>query len=91
MGTARDVALIFLSIQALAMAVVPLIVLSALVYGVYRLRLLVEQYSKVAHEYAQKLHDYVEKISKAIAEPFIRIHMATRMITTIISALVSRR
>jgi predicted RND superfamily exporter protein len=91
MGTARDIALIFLSIEALVMALVPLLILVGLAYGVYYLRGLTKQYLQVAQHYAQQLHDYVEKASKAITDPFIRVHSTTQMVLTIMNNLFSRR
>ncbi len=91
MGTARDIALIFLSIQGLVMALIPLALICGLAYGIYRLRLLAEEYLKLAHGYAQIAHDYVERASSAIARPLIDIHAKSCMVTTIVTKLVSRR
>jgi len=91
MGTARDIALIFLSLQALVVALVPLVILSALAYGVYRLCGLTRHYLQVAQSYAQKFHSSVERLSRSLVSPMIRVHTTERMVTTIIHNLVSRR
>jgi len=91
MGTARDIALIFLSLEALIVAFVPLLLFAALAYGVYRLRGLTKQYLQMAQQFAQKAYDYVNRASKTIAEPFIRTRATARMVTTIVNHLVSRR
>ncbi len=91
MGTARDIALIFLSLEALVMALIPLVLLAGLAYGVYRLRKLAKQYLKLGQVYAQKAHAYVEQASRAVVKPLIRAHTATRMSTTILERIVTRR
>lgn len=91
MGTARDIALIFLSLEALAIALIPLALLSALAYGVYRLQKLAKQYLKLGQVYAQKAHDYVEQASRKVVNPLIGVHIKTRMTTTMIEKIVSRR
>lgn len=91
MGTARDIALIFLSLEALAIALIPLVLLSALAYGIYRLQKLAKQYLKLGQVYAQKAHAYVEKASRAVVDPFIRVHTKTQMATTMVERLFSRR
>ena len=91
MGTARDIALIFLSLEALIIALIPLILISALAYGVYRLQGWVKIGLRTALAYARMAHAYVEKASRAVAEPFIRVQATTQMVSTIISNLVSRR
>jgi len=91
MGTARDIALIFLSLEALVISLIPLLLLSALAYGVYRLQKLVKQYLKLGQVYARKVHDYVERVSRAVVDPLIRVHTKTRMTTTMVEKIVSRR
>lgn len=85
MNVARDIALIFLSLEALVMAVVPLVLFAGLAYGVYRLQGLVREYLVLAQHYAQIAHEKVEEASRAIAAPLIRAHAIGRMIWTILS------
>ena len=80
MVNARDIALIFLSIEALVMALVPLAVLAGLVYGVYWLRGKVTEGLHIAQQYAQKLYVTVEKASVTVTKPFIKVHTTVRMI-----------
>ncbi len=91
MGTARDIALIFLSLQALIIALVPLAILSALAYGVYRLCGITRHYLQIAQHYTQKFHTTVERLSRSLVSPLIRAHTTERMVTTIIHNFVSRR
>ena len=91
MGTARDIALIFLSLEALVVSLIPLLLLSALAYGVYRLQKIAKQYLKLGQVYAQKAHAYVEQASRKVVDPFIRVHTKTHAATTIVKKLVSRR
>ena len=90
MGTARDIALIFLSLEALVIALVPLAIISGLAYGVYKLAQLAREYLRLAQVYVQKAHDYVERASSAVAEPFIRVHAAARAVTTMAERLIRR-
>lgn len=91
MGTARDIALIFLSLEALVIALVPLLLIGALAYGVFRLRKLAKQYLVLAQEYAQKAHAWVERASRSAADPLIKVHTKAQMATTIAKNLTSRR
>ncbi len=91
MPTARDIALIFLAIEAFFVALIPMVVLAGLAYGVYWLRGKVVEYLHLGQLYAQKLHDAVEKYSRSVTTPFIRVHTTTRMATTILNNLVTRR
>jgi len=91
MGTARDIALIFLSLEALVIALLPLALLSAFAYGVYRLQKLAKQYLKLGQVYARKGHDYVEQASRKVVGPLINVHTKTQMATTMVGKLFSRR
>jgi hypothetical protein len=74
MGVARDIALIFLSLEALIGVLIPLLLIGALAYGVYRLRRLVKEYLQIAVGYAQIANDRVNQVAKSITDPFIKIH-----------------
>ncbi len=90
-ATPRDIALIFLSLQALVGTLLLLLLVAAVAYGIYRLRLLVRDYLRLAFGYAEKLREGVERASDAIAAPFIKAYSGWRMFTTIINQLISRR
>jgi len=91
MGTARDIALIFLSLEALVISLIPLALISGLAYGVYRLQKLAKQYLKLVQVYVRKAHVEVEKASRAVVDPLIGVHTKTRMTTTMVEKIVSRR
>lgn len=91
MGTARDIALIFLSLEALVIALVPLAIFAGLAYGVYKLTQITRTYLQLAQSYAQKAYDVVERASIAVAEPFIRVHAASKGVTTVLERLRKRR
>jgi hypothetical protein len=90
MGTARDIALIFLGLEALVIALVPLAILSGLAYGVYRLHRLAREYLRLAQVHAQQAHEAVERISRAVADPVIRVYAVTRGVTTIAERVIRR-
>ena len=73
------------------MALLPLLLVSALAYGIYRLRKLAKEYLIVAQGYAQKVQAWVERVSKSAANPLIQVHTKTHMVTTMIKNLTSRR
>jgi hypothetical protein len=91
MQTARDIALIFLSMEALVIALIPLALLSALAYGVYRLIPAVRKYLRLALSYAEQLREAVERFSEAVARPLIWLYSTVRKLSVIIRELVPRR
>lgn len=88
---ARNIALIFLSLQALVVSLLPLLIISGLAYGIYRLNQVLRHYLHAAQHYARKVHAQVEQISEAIIRPLIKIQMWTSMMSTITRKLFSRR
>ncbi|MGC9469671.1 MAG: hypothetical protein ACP5HS_13835 [Anaerolineae bacterium] len=90
MGTARDIALIFLSLQGLVIALVPLALISGLAYGIYRLHKWTRYALRQAQVYVQQAHDAVEKGSRAVAEPFYRTYAAGQAVTTVFGTLTRR-
>jgi hypothetical protein len=90
MPTARDIALILLSLQALVIALVPLAILSALAYGVYRLHVLARTYLRKAQVLAQQAYGAVDSASEAISRPLIRAHATGSQATTILKKLTRR-
>lgn len=91
MSIARDIALIFLSLEALVILVIPLAFLGGLIYGVHRLRPLVKKGLRTALSYAKKAHAAVEQASLKVAAPFLWLYSNYKFITTIIQQLTSRR
>lgn len=91
MGTARDIALVFLSVEAVVVALVPMIIIFGLAYGVYRLTGLARVYLRKAQSYAQLAYDYVEKASIAVSAPFIKVHSSARQVTAIVQRLTRRQ
>jgi hypothetical protein len=90
-GTPRDIALIFLSLQALVVGVVPLALFAALAYGVYKLRGVVQKYLRLAFTYAEKAREAVEKASHKVAAPFIQAQAKWAMFRSIVNNLKLRR
>ncbi len=84
MGTARDIALIFLSLEAFIASLIPLAIFGGLAYGVYRLRVWTKNGLQTAQAYAQIAHEHVEKASRTVVEPLVRIYTTVEMVTTII-------
>ncbi len=73
LGTGRDIALIILGVQALAFALIGFILVAALAYGVYRLKLWLREALRQLTAYARMGHRYVEALSHKIAAPFIAV------------------
>ena len=90
MGTARDIALIFLSLDALVIALVPLVLFVGLAYGVFRLHRLAKVYLQKAQVYAQQAYDYVERASETVTRPLIRVSAAGSQMTAIVKKLTGR-
>ena len=87
MGVARDIALIFLSLEALIGVLIPLVLIGALAYGVYRLRLLVKEYLQIALGYAQIANDRVNQVATSITERFIQIYTVFTKINAMLNRL----
>ncbi len=88
MPNARDIALIFLSLQALFMGLIPFLLLGALAYGCYRLRGLMREWLRIGLTYAELVRIKADELSRQIAEPFIRVHSAVRWLTTVLNKLL---
>jgi len=91
MSSARDIALVFLCLQAMALAIVPLALISALAYGIYRLHKAAKRYLRLAQIYVQQAHDGVERVSRKVTDPFIQVHVQAKKIDTIATHLATRR
>lgn len=91
MVTPRDIALIFLSLEALVAGLTPLLLIGALAYGVYRLRKLVRLYWPLAFSYVEKGREMVEQASASITAPFMRVYSIIWMIRTLFRNLIPRR
>ncbi|MBN1486564.1 MAG: hypothetical protein JW981_02915 [Anaerolineae bacterium] len=87
----RDIALIFLCLQALVMGIVPLALVGGIAYGFYRLRGLAQTGLRYAFEYAELVREKVEQASYAVAKPFIQVNETFEMVTTISKKLFLRR
>lgn len=95
MPTARDIALIFLSLEALVIAFIPMALIAGLAYGVFRLHRWVRSSLHLAQGYAQKIDDFVDEWSEKITRPFIAVHTAgsrvRAMLTKVTEGLSRRR
>ena len=91
MGTARDIALIFLSLEALVIALIPMLLIGGLAYGIYYLRKMMKEYLIVGQGYAEKMRLKVEEVAKSVSDPFIQIHTKSHQVTTMLKNLTSRR
>ncbi len=90
LGTARDIALIVLGIQALAVALIGFILLAALAYGLYRLKLWLRDALRQLTAYARLGHRYVEQFSRKLAAPFIAAESKVAQGQAIMRALRQR-
>ena len=91
MPTARDIALIFLSLEALVMALIPLVLIGGLAYGVYRLHRWTQSSLRLAQIFVYKAHDEVERWSEKMAAPLIAMHMLGSRLKAIIERVIVRR
>ena len=90
MGTARDIALIFLSLQALVIALVPLAIFGALAYGVFKLIGITRTYLRKGQIFAQQAQYAVERASRGVAEPFVKAHAAWNAVCAVLQGLNRR-
>ena len=87
MGVARDIALVFLSLEALVIVLIPLILIGDLIYGVYRLRLLAREYLRLAVGYAQQANEAVNGVAKSITDRFISVHTGAAKVSGMLNRL----
>ncbi len=90
MPTARDIALIFLSLEALVIAFIPMALLAGLAYGVFRLHRWVRSSLHLAQGYVQQAHDFVDEWSERIAQPFIAVHAAASRVGAMLNKVTER-
>lgn len=87
----RDIALIFLSFQAMVMALVPLVLLGGLAFGVHRFRPLVRRYLRLGFSYAELVRKRVESGTHRAAVPLIRVNSRVRMTQRILGELTAKK
>ncbi len=87
MNTARDIALVFLSLEALVMGIVPLLLLAAAAYGTHRLHRWLGQALRRLTEHIEAIARKVERLSGRIAAPFITARSRWRQIDVMRRAL----
>lgn len=90
MPTARDIALIFLSLDGLVMALVPLALISGLAYGVYRLHRVAKVYLRKAQLGMQRVNDVVDSASRRVTQPLIKSHASGRRVVMTVKKLTGR-
>jgi hypothetical protein len=87
MPTARDIALIFLSLEALVIAFIPMVLIAGLAYGVFRLHRWTRASLQLVQGYVQRAHDIVDEWSVKIARPFIAIHTASSRVSAMMEKM----
>lgn len=90
LGTARDIALIVLGVQALAVALIVFVLVAALAYAVYRLKLWLRDALRKLTAYARLGHGYVEQFSRKVAAPFIKAESKAAQVQTIMRGVRQR-
>jgi hypothetical protein len=84
MPIAKDIALIFLSLEALVLAFIPMVLIAGLAYGVFRLHRWTRSSLQLAQGYVQRAHDVVDEWSEKIARPFIAVHATASQVEAIL-------
>ena len=90
MGTARDIALVFLSLEALALGLAPLILFAALAYGVHRLRGWISRTLRGLTERLLALQVKVEGVAARLVSPFIALRSRWHQLTAMRSYLTRK-
>lgn len=90
MPTARDIALIFLSLEALVVALVPLAIISGLAYGVFRLQRLARVYLQKGQVAMQRVNDVVVRASAKVTRPLISSYAASSRAIVTMKKLTGR-
>ncbi len=87
LGTASDIALIFLVIQALIGCLVPLAIFGGLAYGVMKLNRKVEETMPTARGYSRRLADGAEQMSQQVTAPLVNLHAKAKRWQTMAARL----
>ena len=89
MATLRDLSLILLACEAFAMALVPLMLLGAAVYGVWRLRRHenLPTWLQLAQAYLSLGRGYVELAMQALVRPILVVHSALAQVQGLLGAI----
>ncbi len=90
MPTARDIALVFLSLEALVIALVPLAIISGLAYGVYRLHRLARVLLRKGQVAMQRVNDTVSRASGKVSRPLIDVYAASSRVDVTLKKLTGR-
>lgn len=86
----RDIALVFLSLQAMVLALVPLALLGGLAYAVHRFRAIVRRYLRLGFSYSELVRKRVESGAHKAALPLMRINGSVCMTRTIAGQLIPK-
>ncbi len=87
LGTGRDLALIFLGLHALVAVVIGFVLVAALTYGLYHVRLWLQGALRQVTAYARLGQGYAEALSHQIAAPFIWIESRIAQTQALVRAL----
>ena len=92
MAALRDISLIILAVATFIMALVPLVLLGGLTYGVWWLRghENLPTWLHQAQAFVRMGRSYVERTSRAVVRPFLKVHSTMAQIQGMLRA-VSRQ
>lgn len=89
MGVARDIALVFLALQALIAALVPLVFIVTLAYGMFRLIPAVRRFLLRAQESAFHVYEVVDDVANKAVSPLIALHASVAWIASVTTRILT--
>ncbi len=89
MGVARDIALVFLAVQALAAALVPLAFIVALAYGMFRLIPAVRRFLLRAQQSVFHVYEVVDDVANKAVSPLIALHASVAWIASMTTRILT--
>ncbi len=85
METARDIALVFLSLEALALGIVPLLLVVLSIYGVHQLRQWLVRTLRALTQRLRLFNARVERGTSKVVAPFIAVRSRWRQLVVMSS------
>ena len=90
MNAGASVALIFLIIQTIFVALVFFVLFAAMVFGMHKLRQVIARFMPKAQAFTQQVADVTQQISDKVASPFLWINGMTANVEGAIKAAIRR-
>ncbi|GEM_PF-6222412 len=90
MSAGASVALIFLIIQTIFVALVFFVLFAAMVYGMHKLRQVITRFMPKAQAFTQQVADVTHQVSDKVASPFLWANGMTANVEATVKSAIHR-